>query len=262
MPTGALTGYFDVAQIVLYAFFLFFAGLVFYLRREDKREGYPLESDRTRRTSRMVVQGFPAVPSPKAYHLEDGRTIMKPDGKAETREIKAKAAEGFPGAALTPTGNAMIDGVGAASYAEREDEPDRLWGSTEPKITPMRVATDFVVMDGDPDPRGMEIRAADNKVAGTVADIWVDRPDSVIRYLEVDVAAGGKKVLVPFYLTRVVGNDRKKWVKVNCVLAEQFRDAPAMTSGDHVTKLAEDRVCAYFGGGHLHATRQRQEPLL
>lgn len=46
MPTGALTGYVDVAQVVLYAFFLFFAGLVFYLRREDRREGYP---SRTRR---------------------------------------------------------------------------------------------------------------------------------------------------------------------------------------------------------------------
>ena len=32
----------DVTQIVLYAFWLFFAGLVYYLRREDKREGYPL----------------------------------------------------------------------------------------------------------------------------------------------------------------------------------------------------------------------------
>jgi len=45
MPTGALTGYVDVAQVVLYAFFLFFAGLVFYLRREDRREGYPLEDE-------------------------------------------------------------------------------------------------------------------------------------------------------------------------------------------------------------------------
>ena len=43
MPTGAITSYIDVAQLVLYAFWLFFAGLIFYLRREDKREGYPLD---------------------------------------------------------------------------------------------------------------------------------------------------------------------------------------------------------------------------
>ena len=47
METGAITGYIDVAQLVLYAFWIFFVGLIFYLRREDKREGYPLVSDRT-----------------------------------------------------------------------------------------------------------------------------------------------------------------------------------------------------------------------
>ncbi len=36
--------YIDGAQIALYAFWLFFAGLIYYIRREDKREGYPLES--------------------------------------------------------------------------------------------------------------------------------------------------------------------------------------------------------------------------
>ena len=33
----------DLAQISLYAFWLFFAGLVIYLQRENMREGYPLE---------------------------------------------------------------------------------------------------------------------------------------------------------------------------------------------------------------------------
>ncbi len=41
---GAI-GNLDVAQLVLYAFWFFFAGLIFYLRREDRREGYPLESE-------------------------------------------------------------------------------------------------------------------------------------------------------------------------------------------------------------------------
>ena len=43
---GAITGYIDVAQMVLYAFWIFFAGLIYYLHREDKREGYPLVSER------------------------------------------------------------------------------------------------------------------------------------------------------------------------------------------------------------------------
>ncbi|HET7229183.1 MAG TPA: hypothetical protein VFJ16_04240 [Longimicrobium sp.] len=56
-------GRIDFAQLVLYAFWIFFAGLIIYLRREDKREGYPLLSDRRN----VTVQGFPAVPAPKRY---------------------------------------------------------------------------------------------------------------------------------------------------------------------------------------------------
>lgn len=52
---------FDFAQLALYAFWLFFAGLVIYLRREDKREGYPLQSDHG------PVQGWPAPPGAKEF---------------------------------------------------------------------------------------------------------------------------------------------------------------------------------------------------
>jgi hypothetical protein len=46
MQTGAITTHIDVAQIVLYAFFLFFTGLVIHLLRESKREGFPLVPER------------------------------------------------------------------------------------------------------------------------------------------------------------------------------------------------------------------------
>ena len=36
-----LTSGIDVALLVFWAFVLFFVCLVFYLRREDRREGYP-----------------------------------------------------------------------------------------------------------------------------------------------------------------------------------------------------------------------------
>ena len=38
MSTGAITHYIDVAQLTLYVFWIFFAGLVYYLHRENKRE--------------------------------------------------------------------------------------------------------------------------------------------------------------------------------------------------------------------------------
>lgn len=47
--SAALTTNMDVAQLTIWAFWFFFAGLIIYLRREDKREGYPLDSDRTER---------------------------------------------------------------------------------------------------------------------------------------------------------------------------------------------------------------------
>ena len=43
MMRGSLTGYMDVAQIVLYAFFMFFAGLIsaFMIVRASARMGWP-----------------------------------------------------------------------------------------------------------------------------------------------------------------------------------------------------------------------------
>ena len=55
--SAALTQYVDVAQVVLYAFWVFLAGIIIYLHREDKREGYPLESERS---ANITVQGWPA----------------------------------------------------------------------------------------------------------------------------------------------------------------------------------------------------------
>ena len=47
MEVGAITGYIDAAQIVLYVFWVFFAFLVLHLHQESKREGYPLQNDLT-----------------------------------------------------------------------------------------------------------------------------------------------------------------------------------------------------------------------
>ena len=64
-------GYFDVTQLVLYAFWIFFFALVFYLRREDKREGYPLTS------ARGPVNGWPNPPGPKQFMPREGEIITE-----------------------------------------------------------------------------------------------------------------------------------------------------------------------------------------
>ncbi len=254
MNTGAITGYFDVAQIVLYTFWIFFAGLVIYLHRENKREGYPLESDRS---SSITVQGFPAVPPPKTYHLADGSTVQLPRPETDTRKVLAEPIGRYPGAPLAPTGDGMRDAVGPAAYALRATHPDRALDG-KPLIQPMRRASEFSVASEDPDPRGMPVYGADGERGGTVSDVWVDRAEYLIRYLEVQTGAG-RHVLLPMTLAKV---DGRGYVRVKSILGSQFEHVPAHANPDEVTLREEDQISAYYGGGTLYATGARAEPLL
>lgn len=258
METGALTSHIDVAQIVLYAFWLFFFGLLFYLRREDRREGYPLENEVTGKVEDSLNDIW--IPRPKTFLLPHGGQRIAPDlERRDSPDIRAARIETFPGAPLSPTGNGMLDGIGPGAYAEREDAPE-LTHDGEPKIVPMRVADDFAIADGDPDPRGMAVLAGDGQKAGTVSDVWVDRSEQVIRYLEIDVEGGPGigSVLVPFPMAAVQGSARRVWVR--SILAAQFADVPRVRNPEQVTKLEEDKVSAYYSGGTLYATPQRIEP--
>jgi photosynthetic reaction center H subunit len=258
--TGNIGGYLDVAQLVLYIFWIFFAGLIYYLHRENKREGYPLESDRSDLSGgRVRILGFPAPPPPKTYRLAHGGTVTAPDGRRDERPVAAEPVGAFPGAPLEPTGNPMLECVGPGSYAERSDEPDLTYDG-HPKIVPLRVEPEYSVARGSPDPRGKPVIGADGAIGGVVCDLWIDRAESVLRYLEVDTDAqgGSRRVLLP--ATFSVITDRA--VKVEAILGSQFAQVPTLRRADRVTLLEEDRVCAYYGGGTLYATAGRREPLL
>jgi photosynthetic reaction center H subunit len=255
MDTGAITSHIDVAQLVLYAFWIFLAGLILYLRSEDKREGYPLDSDRG---GRVVVQGFPAIPEPKTFRLANGSTVSVPNRKADTRKVQAEPIGAWPGAPLEPTGDPMADGVGPAAYAERSDTED-VTSEGEPRILPLRVATDYSLESRDPDPRGMTVLGDDNVEAGVVADVWVDRSDCLARYLEVEVAGTGRHVLLPVNFTKI--DDRGR-VHVASILAQHFAGVPGIRKPDRVTLLEEDRIAAYYAGGHLYARPSRLGPWL
>ena len=181
METGAITNEIDVAQLVLYAFWVFFAGLIFYLRMEDRREGYPLESEVT---GEPIDPGAIYGPSLKVFNLPDGSTMdtMRPD----TRPLALKQTEVFSGSAYEPTGDPMIDGVGAAAWVQRRDVVDRT-GEGEPRIVPMRLLPEHSVAEEDLDPRGLPVIACDGEVAATVKDIWIDRGECFIRYLELEL---------------------------------------------------------------------------
>ncbi|MFX4570342.1 hypothetical protein ABTA85_19565, partial [Acinetobacter baumannii] len=85
--------YIDVAQLVLYAFWIFFAGLIVYLQRENMREGYPLEAEVAGRKANELF----APPSPTTFRLHDGRSVVVPREEA-TYELKATPVDGNAGA--------------------------------------------------------------------------------------------------------------------------------------------------------------------
>jgi photosynthetic reaction center H subunit len=257
MPRGAITSYIDVAQVVLYVFWVFFLGLIYYLRREDKREGYPLWSE-SQQTAPIL--NFPPMPGPKTFKLYEGDIVLA-GGRPDNRPIRAEPVAAWPGAPLMPTGNPMLDGVGPAAHAERADIVE-LTFEGDPKIVPLRAAQGFLIETRDPDPRGMEVVGADKRVAGTVRDLWVDRAEVIVRYLEVEIpgAGGGRRVLLPTNLSRI--DARRRQVNVKSILARQFADVPGTKNPDQVTRLEEERICAYYAGGHLYATPERAEPVL
>jgi len=255
MNRGAITDYIDVAQIVLYAFWIFFAGLIVYLRREDKREGYPLESDRS---GRVTVQGLPSIPKPKTFKLADGSVVHAPSGKRDARPIMAAPSGPYPGAPLEPTGNPMLDGVGPAAYAERATHPDYTIDGL-PMIVPSRLAPGYGVSPKDPNPVGMEVYGADRVLGGVVTDIWVDRAEPQIRYIELKTA-GGRQALLPFTFAKFDAGRRR--VNVRSILGSQFATVPTIANPDQITRREEDQIQAYYAGGTLYATPARAEPLL
>ena len=277
MGTGAITEYIDVAQLTLYAFWLFFFGLVWYLHRESKREGYPLYDSHDPNYEGGTLWG---IPEPKTFQLPHGQgTRTMPGEEAPQYELAAKQLVNTPGFPLEPTGNPMKDGVGPAAWANRPDAPDLTWDDGKPRIIPMRIATDWSVESRDPDPRGRPVFGVDGAHGGTVRDLWVDMSEPHVRYLEIEASVAfqpvtatsadgdepppapskGRRVLMPLNFARIKRNGD---VHAKSVRAEHFADAPSTANPDYVTLQEEDKIMAYYGGGYLYALPERTEPVL
>lgn len=261
--SSALTESIDVAQVVLYAFWAFFFGLIFWLRREDRREGYPLETD----AAGLLHAVSPVlIPPPKTFLLPDGGAVEAPNFERDRRPVMAERTLGGSGAPLEPTGDPMMSGVGPASFAQRADKPE-LTREGHDLIVPMRVATDFAVNAG-PDPRGWNVVAADGEVAGVVKDLWVDRADIMVRYLEVELlgasaeadSAAAETRLLPITMLRLLREPKK--VEVVAVRAGHFASVPTLKNPDRITLLEEEQICAFYAGGRLYAEPKRLGPVL
>jgi len=259
MQTGAITSYIDVAQLTLYAFWVFFAGLIYYLHRENKREGYPLIDERV---GQAKVEGFPFVPGPKGFIQSDGSVVLVP--RAEPADVvNGRPIAAWPGAPLAPTGDPMLSGMGPGAWAQRRaDVPDHCFDDQGPKIVPLRTVPDFFLAWEDPKVLGIAVLGLDGVQAGTVVDAWIDRSEVVIRYLEVELAppAGTGRVLLSMNFMTM--KPKLRQVRTNTILAEQFAAVPKTRDNETVTMLEEEKIMAYYGGGLMYATARRQEPML
>jgi len=182
--------------------------------------------------------------------------VTVPDLTRKEPAYNAVASHPSSGSPIEPTGDAMTAAVGAGAYSNREDVPERTTHGV-PLIQPLRIASDFSVAPQDVDPRGLPVMAGDGKQGGTVKDIWIDSAEMMFRYLEVEIT-GGKTVLLPITFSLI----RRNQVEVHAIYARHFAAVPALKNPDQVTKLEEEKITAYYGGGTLYADVKRSEPLI
>jgi photosynthetic reaction center H subunit len=242
-------GNFDLASLAIWLFWLFFALLIYYLQTENMREGYPLENEDG---TPAPNQGPFSLPKQKTFRLPHGRgDVTVPNGKPEARDLameRTAVSDGFPHVAI---GDPMTAGVGPASWAPRRDVPE-LDGHGHNKIVPMSKADGFLVSAGR-DPRGLPVQAGDLEVVGRVSDMWVDAPEQLVRYLEIDLNSGAKR-LVPMPMAKI-NADR---VRINALTSDLFDAIPATRSSSEVTMLEEDKISGYVAGGWLYAADRRK----
>jgi photosynthetic reaction center H subunit len=251
-----LTAGIDVALLVFYAFVLFFIALVFYLRREDRREGYPLEDEMTGRVD--TFGGALHTADVKTFILPFGHgTVKAPAWGREPVDIAARRTDRFAGAPYEPTGNPLVDGIGPAAWANRAKRPD-LDMEGHPRIVPLTTAEGFGIARQDSDLSGWPVLGADGAVAGHVTDLWIDKADRLVRYIQ--LGAEGGPLLAPIMMAKV--NRRRRQVVIDALNADQFGGVPRLESSSQITLYEEERVQAYFGGGYLYASADRQEPIL
>jgi photosynthetic reaction center H subunit len=269
MNAAYIVGTFDAAELAFLLFFGFFIALVFYLNKESRREGYPLEDEVTGAVEpdTRLFDG-----AKKSFPLPHGRGTYVPEDVARD-DVNVAGVQAFRshGAPWVPTGDAMADGMGPAAWANRAKYPDLTWDG-RPRIVPIAQSHELIVSPNDPQLVGWDVVAADGKVAGKVSDIWVDQAEHIIRYLEVETTSG-KKVLAPMAVAAVHGNslidailpiveNKPEFVEIDAITAGQFDAVPALETAGIITRYEEDRIQAYFGGGYMYATPERSEAWL
>ena len=83
--------------------------------------------------------------------------------------------------------------------------------------------------------------------------MWVDAPEQLVRYLEIELNSG-HRCLVPMPMVKI-WKDR---VRINSLSSDLFDGVPGTKSLTEVTLLEEEKISAYYAGGTLYAADKRK----
>ena len=248
MTFGRITEGIDLPQVLFWLFFLGFLALVWYLRRADKLEGYPMTASPL--DDRQLL-GFPAPPeTPHTYRLNEGGTTQAPHDY-EPGKTHARPLHRFGGTPLVPIGNPLLAGIGPGAWVRRREGP-MLTESGEPNLQPLRLLPGWSVVRGDADPCGMRVFDYRWQEIGVVRDIWADRSVKILRLLEVELlpGLGRATALIPIFHTVI--DEREREVRLFAMRASHFADLPMPASPDCITAQEEERLNAYCAASRFY----------
>ena len=242
-----VTAFIDVPDAAWWLFFLAFIAICWVLRKNDKREGYPLVASPF---AGGALLGAPEPGSPLTYVLNEGGTTSTPHyypaPPADTAPLYP-----FDGTPFQPVADPLHTPLGPGAWVMRKDTPMLTEGG-EKLLQPLRVCHDWSLAEGETNPRGMAVFDCRWRPVGIVADVWIDRGSRIIRHLEVELheALGGGRVLVPIFHT-VIGEHTRE-IRVTALSAAEFAAVPMPAEPDGITAREEDKLNCYYAAGKFY----------
>ena len=180
---GQISNQLDIPTLAFWVFALFFVGLVFWLQRESKREGYPLKASPF---TTELLDGFPPPPAGElTYILNEGGTTDAPHFY-EQPPTHSRPMHQFDGTPFRPLGNPLLAAIGPGSWVMKKDVP-ALTERGDRLLEPLRAMHEWSIERQDADPRGMAVFDWRWNEVGRVVDVWIDRGIKIIRMLEVEL---------------------------------------------------------------------------
>lgn len=123
---------------------------------------------------------------------------------------------------------------------------------------------DYEVADGEPDPRGWNVRTQDGREVGTVESLICDPAAYEVRYLHVRAkhevlgTEEDSDLLIPIGTARI--DDDRDAIIIPHLPGSGFRGAP-LYNGASVTADHENSVCDFYRSGFMGDREARDEEL-